>query len=62
MENEGSLNHLLQPVAALAHCLKIRYLQLNVLFPFASQSCPHDRGGPTVCVTAIDEIRELIQL
>lgn len=49
MEKEGSLNHLLQPLVALAHCLKIRYLQLNVLFAFASQSCPRDRWPTCLC-------------
>lgn len=29
---------------------------------FASQAYPHDIGGPVLCVTAIDEIKELIQV
>lgn len=63
MANEDSLNYILQPLVALAPCLKIRCLQLNALFfPFPTQSCPHNIGGPTVCVSVIDEIRELIQL
>lgn len=44
MENEDSLDHIFQPLVALSHCLKIRYLWLNAPFPFASQSCPRDTG------------------
>lgn len=60
MENEDLLHHILQPLVTLAHCLKM-LSSTECTLPLC-QSCPHDIGGPTVCVTAIDEIRELIQL